>query len=93
MPPIEIIPVQTPRQRRAFLTFPWQIYLGDRLWGSYGFYDSFDITEGWWATSSLAIDEGPIICMIENYRTGLLWRLFMSAPEVRNGLNKLGFTY
>ncbi|MEI7661580.1 MAG: glucoamylase family protein [Bacteroidota bacterium] len=67
--------------------------LGDRLWGEYGFYDSFDLTEGWWADSTLAIDEGPIICMIENYRTGLLWNLFMSAPEVNAGLTKLGFTH
>jgi hypothetical protein len=68
-------------------------FLGDHLWGDYGFYDAFDVTEGWWANSSLAIDQGPIICMIENYRTGLLWNLFMSAPEVQNGLTKLGFTY
>ena len=68
-------------------------FLGDHLWGDYGFYDAFDITVGWWARSSLAIDQGPIICMIENYRTGLLWNLFMSAPEVKSGLTKLGFTY
>jgi hypothetical protein len=68
-------------------------FLGNRLWGNYGFYDAFDIKEGWWATSTLAIDQGPIICMIENYRTGLLWNLFMSAPEVQSGLTKLGFTY
>jgi hypothetical protein len=68
-------------------------FLGDHLWGDYGFYDAFDVSAGWWANSSLAIDEGPIIGMIENYRTGLLWNLFMSAPEVQNGLTKLGFTY
>ncbi len=68
-------------------------FLGDQLWGDYGFYDAFDIAEGWWAASTLAIDQGPIICMIENYRTGLLWSLFMSAPEVKTGLTKLGFTY
>lgn len=68
-------------------------FLGDHLWGEYGFYDAFDVHEGWWANSTLAIDQGPIICMIENYRTGLLWNLFMSAPEVQNGLTKLGFTY
>jgi hypothetical protein len=68
-------------------------FLGDHLWGDFGFYDAFDVTEGWWASSTLAIDQGPIICMIENYRTGLLWNLFMSAPEVQNGLKKLGFTY
>jgi hypothetical protein len=68
-------------------------YLGDHLWGDRGFTDAFNVSQGWWANSTLAIDEGPIICMIENYRTGLLWRLFMSAPEVQNGLTKLGFTY
>lgn len=67
--------------------------LGDKLWGDYGFYDAFNVTEGWYASSYLAIDQGPIICMIENYRTGLLWDLFMSAPEVQNGLTTLGFTY
>jgi len=67
--------------------------LGDKLWGEYGFYDAFDVTEGWWADSYLALDEGPIVCMIENYRTGLLWDLFMSAPEVQQGLDKLGFSY
>jgi len=65
--------------------------LGDRLWGPYGFYDSFDITRQWFADSYLAIDQGPIIVMIENYRTGLLWDLFMSAPEIKEGLGKLGF--
>jgi hypothetical protein len=68
-------------------------FLGDRLWSDYGFYDAFDVAENWWANSTLAIDQGPIICMIENYRTGLLWDLFMSAPEIQNGLIKLGFTY
>jgi len=67
--------------------------LGDKLWGNYGFYDAFNITENWWADSYLAIDQGPIVVMIENYRTGLLWDLFMSAPEIQSGLTKLGFTY
>lgn len=67
--------------------------LGDRLWGAYGFYDAFNITEGWYASSYLAIDQGPEIVMIENYRSGLLWDLFMSAPEVMSGLDKLGFSY
>jgi len=58
-------------------------YLGDRLWGEYGFYDAFDPTVGWWADSYLAIDQGPIICMIENHRTALLWNLFMSCPEIQ----------
>ena len=67
--------------------------LGSRLWGEYGFYDAFNPTAGWVASSYLAIDQGPIICMIENHRTALLWDLFMSAPEVTAGLDKLEFTY
>lgn len=67
--------------------------LGDRLWGPYGFYDAFSANDGWWATSYIAIDQGPIVCMIENHRTGLLWDLFMSSPEIQEGLNTLGFTY
>nr|MDA3823423.1 glycoside hydrolase family 3 C-terminal domain-containing protein [Bacteroidales bacterium] len=66
--------------------------LGDKLWGQYGFYDAFNINQNWWANSTLAIDQGPIVIMIENYRTGLLWDLFMSAPEVQEGLLKLGFS-
>jgi hypothetical protein len=65
--------------------------LGDRIWGRYGFTDAFNETQNWWAASYLAIDEGPIVAMIENYRSGLLWRLFMSCPEVHKGLQKLGF--
>jgi hypothetical protein len=67
--------------------------LGDRLWGQYGFYDAFNITAGWTANSFLAIDQGPIIIMIENHRTGLLWDLFMSAPEVQSGLTSLGINH
>ncbi len=67
--------------------------LGDKLWGEYGFYDAFNATEDWWADSYIAIDQGPIINMIENYRTGLLWDLFMSCPEIQSGLDELGFTY
>ncbi len=85
---IAYTPVQSMNALKTYYYF-----LADRLWGDYGFYDAFDVTESWWATSALAIDQGPIINMIENYRTGLLWRLFMSDPDVRNGLNKLGFTY
>ncbi len=66
--------------------------IGDKTWGPYGFYDAFNTTAGWYGTSDLAIDEGPIIDMIENYRTGLLWNLFMSAPEVQVAMDKLGFT-
>ena len=66
---------------------------GKKLWGEYGFHDAFNLTENWWADSYLAIDQGPIVVMIENYRSGLPWYLFMSAPEIMNGLQKLGFTF
>lgn len=67
--------------------------LGSSIWGKYGFADAFNQSTGWVATDYLAIDQGPIILMIENYRTGLLWRLFMSCPEVQEGLRVLGFEY
>ncbi|MCE7865063.1 MAG: hypothetical protein DYG99_16125 [Bacteroidetes bacterium CHB5] len=82
----------TPEESMDALKF-FYYTLGNKLWGPYGFYDAFNITEGWYASSYLAIDQGPIIVMIENYRTGLLWNLFMSAPEIQTGLTKLGFTY
>lgn len=66
--------------------------LGDSIWGKYGFYDAFSQQENWYPQRYLAIDQCTIAPMIENYRTGLLWRLFMSCPEVKEGLNKLGFT-
>ena len=82
----------TPAESMAALKF-FYYSMGDRLWGEYGFYDSFNLSEGWTAKSYLAIDQGPIIVMIENYRSGLLWKLFMSCPEVQAGLKKLDFTY
>jgi hypothetical protein len=63
--------------------------MGDRLWGQFGFYDAFNITEEWYASLYLAIDQGPIILMIENHRSGMLWKLFMSDVEIKSGLGKL----
>ncbi len=65
--------------------------LGNNIWGEYGFTDAFNLTKNWYANSYLAIDQGPIVVMIENYRSGLLWELFMNCPEIGKGLNKLGF--
>lgn len=84
--------VYTPAQSMNALKTDYY-FLGDHLWGDLGFFDAFDTSEGWWANSTLAIDQGPIVIMIENYRTALLWNLFMSAPEVQKGLTKLGFTF
>lgn len=79
-----------PEESMAALKFYYYI-LGDRIWKEYGFVDAFSLDEPWFANSYLAIDQGPVIIMIENYRTGLLWNLFMSTPEVQQGLQKLGF--
>lgn len=65
--------------------------MGDKVWGEYGFYDAFSETANWYPQRYLAIDQGPIAVMIENYRSELLWKLFMSHPDVQQGLKKLGF--
>ncbi len=65
--------------------------LGDKLWKEYGFIDAFNLQQLWFADSFLAIDQGPMIVMIENYRSGLLWNLFMSCAEIKNGMKALGF--
>ena len=80
----------TPNQSMQALRYFYK-YLGNKIWTQYGFTDAFNETKNWYATSHLAIDQGPIVAMIENYRTGLLWNLFMSAPEIQKGLKKLGF--
>jgi hypothetical protein len=69
----------------------WYHDMKDVLWGDYGFYDAFSETAKWYPQKYLAIDQGPQVVMIENYRTGLLWQLFMSCPEVKSGLMKLNF--
>lgn len=66
---------------------------GDRLWGKYGFYDGFSETADWYSNGYLAIDQLTIAPMIENYRSGLLWHLFMNAPEIKAGLEKLGISH
>ena len=65
--------------------------LGDKIWGPYGFADGFSESHNWYGKTHLAIDEGPIVVMIENYRSGLIWKLFMGCPEVKEGLTRLGF--
>jgi hypothetical protein len=64
----------------------------DKVWGPYGFYDAFSEQNDWYLPRYLAIDQGPAVVMIENHRSGLLWNLFMSCPEIAQGLDKLGFS-
>lgn len=82
----------TPDESMAALHY-FYYKLGDKLWGTYGFKDAFNLDKGWFASSYIAIDQGPIIVMIENYRSQLLWNLFMTNQDVRSGLTKLGLTY
>jgi hypothetical protein len=81
----------TPAESMAALKF-FYYKLGDKIWKDYGFADAFNLNTLWYADSFLAIDQGPIICMIENYRSKLLWNLFMSCPEIKTGMTNLGFT-
>ncbi|MVT10489.1 glucoamylase family protein [Chitinophaga tropicalis] len=70
----------------------WYNDMGSKVFGKYGFYDAFSESNNWYPQRYLAIDQGPAVVMMENYRSGLLWKLFMSCPEVQAGLKKLGFT-
>lgn len=81
----------TPQESMAALHF-FYYKMGDKFWKDYGFIDAFNPTAGWYDTQHIAIDQGPIVVMIENYRTGLIWKLFMSHPDVQKGLKRLGFT-
>lgn len=80
----------TPQESLAALRHFYRS-LGGRLWGQYGFYDAFNPDQDWYASSYLAIDQGPIVAMIENARTGLLWDLFMQNPEIQPALDAAGF--
>lgn len=81
----------TPKQSMQMIRHLYED-LGDKVWGEFGFYDAYSETDNWYPKRYLGIDQGPIVVMIENGRSGLLWKLFMGAPEVQTGLKKLGFT-
>jgi hypothetical protein len=83
--------VYTPKESMALIRNLYENHK-EQTWGEAGFYDALSLgNDNWVAKRYLAIDQGPEIVMIENYRTGLLWKLFMNAPEVKQGLTKLGF--
>ena len=66
---------------------------GKKLWGKYGYYDAFNPTAKWFNDDFIGIDEGPMLIMIENFRTGLVWNYVMKDPIIQKGLNKLGYEY
>jgi hypothetical protein len=65
--------------------------LGGRLWGIYGFRDGFNETENWFEDVYMGLNQAPIVVMIENYRTGLIWHHFMANPEIGPALTAIGF--
>lgn len=87
----------TPQESLETLKYFYRTF-GSKLWGEFGFKDAFNLTfssvgvQGeWFSDGYLAIDQGPIICMIENFRSGLLWNLFMANPEIQPALDAIGF--
>ena len=83
--------VYTPEESMEVMRYLYN--MGDKMFGPYGFYDAYSETENWFTQSYLAIDQGPIAVMIENYRSQLIWKLFMSHPDIQKGLDKLGFEW
>jgi hypothetical protein len=80
----------TPEESMATLKYYYH-QLGGRLWGPFGFYDSFNLGRDWFSDGYLAINQGPILCMIENARSGLCWKYFMKNPEIRPMLEAIGW--
>ena len=78
----------TPEQSMKALKNYYHNY-GHFLWGEYGFRDAFNLTENWCSEIFMGLNQAPMVVMIENHRTGLLWNLFMKIPEIQNGLKKI----
>jgi hypothetical protein len=66
-------------------------YYSDAMWGPYGFSDAMNVGKGWFSDKVLAIDQGPLLLMIENYRTGLIWRIMGKSAPIQAALKKIGF--
>ena len=81
----------TPTESLATLKHFYNTYGAD-LWGPFGFYDAFHLGENWFADNCLAIDQGPMLIMIENYRSQLCWNNFMANTEIDAALQAIGWT-
>ena len=87
----------------AFSSFPYtpepsmtmlkHVYrdLGESVWGVYGPRDAVNLSQDWVSPIFMGLNQAPITVMIENYRTGLVWKLFMSNPEMKPMLQEIGF--
>ncbi len=78
----------TPKASMAALKYFYRD-LGDRLWGIYGPRDAFNLDQNWFAPIYMGLNQAPITVMIENYRTGLIWKLFMSNPEIQSAVKRI----
>lgn len=65
--------------------------LGKQVWSIYGFRDAFNLQENWYSGITMGLNQAPMAVMIENYRTGLVWRCFMENPEIKQMITKIGF--
>ena len=63
----------------------------DKIWQQYGFTDSFNPKENWYDAGYIGIDEGNMVLMLENFRSGAVWNEFMKIPYVQTALQKAGF--
>jgi hypothetical protein len=79
----------TPESMKAMKHFYHD--LGGRLWGNYGFRDGYNESENWFEDVNIALNQAPIVVMIENHRTGLIWKTFMSNPEIQPALDAIRF--
>ncbi len=80
----------TPEESMAALKHFYHEH-GNKLWGIYGFRDGFNLTENWFEDVNMALNQAPIVVMIENYRTGLIWKMFMANEEIAPMMEKVGF--
>jgi hypothetical protein len=82
--------VFTPKNSIKAMKHMYEVY-GERIWGKYGFTDAFNPSLGWYSEKNIGIDQGPIVLMIENYRTGMVWKYFMRIPNIQRALALCGF--
>jgi hypothetical protein len=80
----------TPEESMAALKHDYRD-LGAKTWGIYGFYDGFNPSLNWYEEVWMGLNQAQIVAMIENHRTGLLWREFMANPEIQPALDAIGF--
>lgn len=80
----------TPQESMAALKHFYRD-LGGKLWGAYGFRDGFNVSQNWFEDVNMGLNQAPITVMIENYRSGLIWKLFMANPEIKPALDRIGF--